>query len=120
MRHFDDEEGYREFVKEVAGAERDLTEDVPKEDRPDHLDGYEGYEDEYTIAKRVIGVPAKVGDEVTMRFNGEPWVKTRACPVSVFLCSDNTDILPDDIIDERDLYQAAIMLFARDIKEELS
>lgn len=120
MRHFNDKDEYGDFVREVAQAERELVESVPEEDRPDHLDGYEGYEDEYTIAKRVIGVPVKVGDEVTMKFNGEPWVDTRACPVSVFLRTDQEDVVTDEIINDRDIWRGAIEVFARDLRDELT
>lgn len=120
MKHFESKQEYEQFVQTVAEKEQEMVKEVPEEQRPSHLDGYQGFEDEYTIAKAVIGVPVKVGDEVTMRFNGEPWVDTRACPVTVFLYSDHHEVLSDEIVDDRDIYRATIKLFAHDLKDELT
>lgn len=119
MKRFDSTAEYHGFVADVAAAEREMTADLQSEEQPTCDDGYAGAENEYSIAHRVIAAPRIVEDETTVTFNGEPYVKTRADPISVFLHSDRTDAVPDELIEDNRFHRAAVAMFAHDLKEEL-
>lgn len=120
MRRFDTQEEYEQFVQEIADAERELVVDVPDEKRVDHDDGYQGGEDEYTIAQMVITAPRRIDGEETMLFNGQPYVDTRVVPTDVFLYSERTGEVPDAVIENNDIRRAAVIALATDLREELT
>jgi hypothetical protein len=111
MQRINTQTEYKLLVQEVANREREMAEDVTV---------YEGYEHEFTIAQMVITAPTRVGDEVTMQFNGEPYVDTCVAPTDVLLQSPNATDVDDQLIADNEIRRAAVQALAYDLREELT
>jgi hypothetical protein len=120
MQRINTQTEYKLFVQEVADRDREMAEDVPDEEMPDYSDDYEGYEHEFTTAQMVITAPTRVGDEVTMQFNGEPYVDTCVAPTDVLLRSPNATDVDDQLIADNEIRRAAVQALAYDLREALT
>jgi len=120
MQHFDTQAQYEEFVQNVADREREMADDVPPDEMPMQPPDYQGYEDPRSIALAVITAPTRVDDEVTMQFNGEPYVDTCVAPTDVLLRSPNATDVDDQLIADNEIRRAAVQALAYDLREELT